>query len=120
MLGRVFISNILKNCKSLLSCCRGTPQDMLEAKLPDIISLSNYLFGESSIPLLISFTDSGLEVFSRETYNLRGILFFVQAKDNFSVLYSPIDRISVKICDINPNKSSKSIAYTLVATIPNF
>lgn len=114
MLKTTFLSNFLESCKTKLSCCRGTPQENIEAKLLDVVSYINYYFDKNKSQRLLHITETSLQLWSRQTSTLMGNLSFHAKNTDFELHYQGIDATKTNLGTFNPFKPSNRIASTIV------
>ena len=110
-----FLSNLLETCKTtLLGCCRGTPLENLEAKLPDIVSYVNYFFTKNSTLKLVHMSATDLQLWSRQTGTKLGVITFYLKELAFELHYTPVGAEKIVLGSFNPMKPSNRIAPILV------
>ena len=114
MLKSTFLFKLLETCKTMVGCCRGTPLENLEAKLPDIVSYINYYFSKHNIPKLINMSDTDLQLWSRQTAAKLGIITFYSKELEFELHYTPVGAEKLVLGSFNPMKPRNRIAPILV------
>lgn len=100
-------------------CCRGTPQEIYEAKLLDILSFSNMKLAEASSDRLIHMVSySEIQVFSKSSGSKVGQLVFQECTSSGSYLvYYAQEHTHKLACIINVYKSSKKIGFTIAESL---
>jgi hypothetical protein len=103
-----------------MSCCRGTPEEHLASKLPDIESLINHKLVKDSIGKLILFKSPvEFDVFSRITETKIGSLTLQKFDIRFEYLvhWKPVSGEKKLLCVIDVEKTSKTIAFLIADSL---
>lgn len=117
MLKNTFLSKLVKTCKTTLGCCRGTPLENLDAKLPDIVSYVNYYFIKNNTQKILHISDVDLQLWSKQTTKKLGVITFHLKDQEYELHYTPTDLEKRVLCSINPMKPSNRIAPILVKSL---
>lgn len=117
MLKNTFLFKLLETCKITLGCCRGTPLENLDAKLPDIVSYVNYYFIKNNAQKILHISDIDLQLWSKQTGKKLGIITFYLKNQEFELQYTAMDSEKIVLCSFNPMKPSNRIAPILVKSL---
>ena len=114
MLKISFLSNLIETCKEIMGCCRGTPLENLDSKLLDIVSYINYYFGKGDSSKLLIVTETGLQLWSKQTGKLVGNISFHANNREFEIHYTSVGGSKKTLGSFDPFKPSSKIAPIVV------
>jgi len=103
-----------------MSCCRGTPEDYLSSKLPDIECFINHkLVKDDTGKLVHVVSPVELDVFSRITESKLGRLSFQKFDIYFEYLvhWKPVSGEKKLLCLVDVTKESKKIAFLIAKSL---